>query len=59
MSKRSAEVGRVDFLAGEIHALLSFAAAISKTHPNPALIRVHCQAAFQVGLAKIEAMPHR
>jgi hypothetical protein len=51
---RTSEIDRVDFLAGEIHALLSFVLAVAGTHPNRTLLKQHFEASSQVALAKIE-----
>lgn len=46
-----------DFLAGEIHALLTFALAAANAHPDRDLLASHFHRASQTGLAKTEALP--
>ncbi len=50
------DAGRIDFLIGEVQALLAFAAALVKTHHDPELFARHFQAAEQAGLAKLETI---
>jgi hypothetical protein len=48
------EAARSDFLAGEVHALLAFALAVARAHPNPAALLAQFLAAEQAGLARLE-----
>lgn len=57
MSKRTPEVDRVDFLAGQVHALVSFALAAATTHREPLLLRAEYEKSSQTGLAKMEMSP--
>lgn len=45
------------FLAGEVHALLTFAQVLAETHPQRESLRSEFQAASQAGLAKVENQP--
>ena len=47
MAQRTAEVDRVDFLAGEIHALKSFALVVAATHPNREILMEHFEGSSQ------------
>ena len=42
------------FLAGQIHALLTFAQVLAMNHPNPRQLLSEFEAAEQVGLANTE-----
>jgi hypothetical protein len=50
------ETYRLDFVVGEVHALLSFSLALAKTHPSAALA-AQFHAASQVALADLETRP--
>ena len=54
MPRRPAEADRVDFLAGEVHALLCFALAMSEAFPDQNLLRELFEKASQTGLANLE-----
>jgi hypothetical protein len=45
------------FLTGEVHALLMFAQALARSHPNRPGLRAHFEQASQVGLASLEQLP--
>jgi hypothetical protein len=44
-----------NFLAGQIHALVTFSQALATTHHNPKQLLLDFEDAEQVGLAKIES----
>lgn len=50
------ETDRLDFVVGEVHALLSFAMALATTHRSAAFA-AHFDAASQVALADLETRP--
>jgi hypothetical protein len=39
------EARRIDFLAGQVHSLIGFALAMVNTHPDPAKLQKHLEAA--------------
>jgi hypothetical protein len=45
----------VQFLAGQVHALVGFGIAIINTHPSPAELSQHIEAAEHVTLARVES----
>ena len=45
----------VQFLAGQVHALVGFCIAIINTHPSPAELSQHIEAAEHVTLAHVES----
>jgi hypothetical protein len=49
------ESARLEFVAGQVHALLAFALAVIETHPSPALLEQHLGLAQQAGLARAES----
>ena len=44
------------YLAGEVHALVTFAQVLAMTHPDPRRLARHFQGAEQAGLASAETM---
>jgi hypothetical protein len=50
------ETDRLDFVVGEVHALLAFALAFAKTHRSAALAALF-HTASQVALADLETRP--
>ena len=46
---------RINFLAGQVHALVTFAGAVIKTHPNAQALRVEIDRLHQVALALTES----
>jgi hypothetical protein len=54
MSRHAPEVQRVDFIAGEVHALLCFALAVSTAFSDRDLLCHQFEKTSQVGLAKLE-----
>ena len=49
------ESENVQFLAGQVHALVGFCIAIINTHPSPAELSQHIEAAEHVTLAHVES----
>jgi hypothetical protein len=49
------ESENVQFLAGQVHALIGFCIAIINTHPSPAELSQHIEAAEHVTLAHVES----
>lgn len=48
---------RQDFLQGQMQALLGFAFGVIETHPDPATLRLFCQATAEGATAKTLPMP--
>lgn len=46
---------KLEFLAGQVHALVSFAGAAIITHPNPTALRSEIDRLHQVALAMSES----
>jgi hypothetical protein len=42
------------FIAGQVHALVTFAQVLASLHPDRDALLVHFSAAEQIGLAKVE-----
>jgi hypothetical protein len=49
------ETENVQFLAGQVHALVGFCIAIINTHPSPAALSQHIEAVEHVTLAHVES----
>jgi hypothetical protein len=49
------ETENVQFLAGQVHALIGFCIAIINTHPSPAELSQHIEAVEHVTLAHVES----
>jgi len=49
------ESENMQFLAGQVHALVGFGIAIINTHPSPAELSQHLEAAEHVTLAHVES----
>jgi hypothetical protein len=48
---------RIQFIGGQVLALMHFATVLINTHPNRASLRKHFEFVKQVGLAKVEGQP--
>jgi hypothetical protein len=48
------ESEKIEFLAGQIHALMGFALAVINTHPSPAQLSRHLDFAGEITLARAE-----
>jgi hypothetical protein len=51
------EADRVEYLAGQVHALLTFAAALMNTHPAQARLKREFQRLEKVAVAQTESRP--
>ena len=49
------ETENVQFIAGQVHALIGFCIAIINTHPSPAALSQHIEAVEHVTLAHVES----
>jgi hypothetical protein len=45
---------KIEFLAGQVHALVGFAHAVISSHPNPAVLARHLERIGTVNLARAE-----
>jgi hypothetical protein len=55
MADDTREIENVRFLAGQVHALVGFCIATINTHPSPADLSQHLEAAEHVTLAYVES----
>jgi hypothetical protein len=55
MADDTRETENVQFLAGQVHALVGFCIAIINNHPSPAQLGLHLDAVEHVTLAHVES----
>jgi hypothetical protein len=48
---------KIEFLGGQVHALMGFATALITSHQNLALLAEHLEKAGEINLATAESMP--
>jgi hypothetical protein len=48
---------KIEFIAGQVHALMAFAQAVISTHPNLALLARHLDHIGTINLAHAETSP--
>lgn len=48
---------KLEFLAGQVHALIGFATALVTSHPNLDLLAGHLEKAGEINLARAESTP--
>lgn len=49
------EAERLDYLAGQVHALLAFACASIEAHPSPQILRQQFGRIEQIALSQVES----